>query len=193
MVEVAIHVIERDGPAASVDQIAAEIGVGRQVLYRQFDDRADLDKAIADRVVALVLEQVLAHGATPADPDAETRNGLRAYLGHVEAHPQLYRFIRAYDTAREGADDPVGPVKDLLAARIAADSGQPSPHPVDRLVAAGIVGLCNAVIDDWLNGRVHLPREVVLQQLARMLKGVGRGGQRHLSTPEPRSSPEDER
>jgi AcrR family transcriptional regulator len=190
MVEVAIQVIERDGPSASVDQVAAEIGVGRQVLYRQFDDRADLDRAIADRVVALVVEHVLPQVDTSPDVDTAIRDALNAYLDHIEAHPHLYRFIRAYDTARDGGDDPMGQVKELLATRIAAYAGHGVVDQPTRLLAAGAVGLCDGVIRDWLRDRSVSPREVVLQQLGRMLKGVGGAARPPRSAPEPRSSPE---
>ncbi|RYY44938.1 MAG: TetR/AcrR family transcriptional regulator, partial [Actinomycetales bacterium] len=56
----AIEVLDREGPDAPVESIARACGVTRQVLYRQFENRHDLDVAIADRVVSMLLEHVIA-------------------------------------------------------------------------------------------------------------------------------------
>src|SRR4051794_33165012 len=53
-VDAALRVIEQEGPDAPVSSITAELGVGRPALYRQFEDRADLDRAVADRAADLL-------------------------------------------------------------------------------------------------------------------------------------------
>jgi AcrR family transcriptional regulator len=194
MVEVAVRVIERDGPAASVDQIAAEIGVGRQVLYRQFDDRADLDGAIAERGIELLLDDLLPAVARAADGetggDARIHDGLLAYLDHVERHPAMYRFLRSYDSSRQGGPDPVQRVKELLATLLAEKAGTGQPDAATRVLAVGIIGLAEAVVDDWLDHTVRPSRDEVLAQLAVMVRGVGALAGRPPAAPAPRTSPE---
>ena len=51
--------IDRFGPDASAEQIAETAGVSRTVLYRYFRDREDLRQAIADQLVANVINSVL--------------------------------------------------------------------------------------------------------------------------------------
>jgi hypothetical protein len=133
---------------------------------------------------------VLPHLTPEADADVAIGDMLRAYLDHIEEHPHLYRFIRAYDTTRDGSHDPVGRAKDLLATRIAAQAGREAADPTTRLLAAGVLGLCDGVIQDWLNDRLRVPREAVLQQLARMLRSLGGAAPPPPAPPEPRSSPE---
>ena len=67
----ALDVIRRVGPGASMDEMAAEAGITKPVLYRYFRDRDGLIAAVAERFSdGLVerLEQALAAGAPLSAP-----------------------------------------------------------------------------------------------------------------------------
>src|SRR5919198_1875215 len=89
--------IDRFGPAASAEQIAAIAGASRTVLYRYFRDREDLRQAIADHVVRAVVDSVLPK--LSLRPDATPRQLIRpavaVIVGWLDEHPNLYYFLRS--------------------------------------------------------------------------------------------------
>jgi AcrR family transcriptional regulator len=179
IVDAAIVVIEREGPGATVEQFGAELGVTRQVLYRHFSDRADLDRAIAERAAGQLVEDLLPHLDLGRDVPTSLRAALGAYLDYVEEHLSLYRFVRAHDSDVEaGATDAsaVRQVKDTVAGRVAAiarglidDNGRERPGD---LLAVGVVGMADAVISHWLDAPGDCPREELLDRLTVMLAGA---------------------
>jgi AcrR family transcriptional regulator len=179
IVDAAIAVIEREGPAATVEQFGAELGVTRQVLYRHFSDRADLDHAIAERAAAQLVEDLLPHLDLGGDIATSIRAALGAYLDYIEAHLSLYRFVRAHDSGVEagaGDDSAVRQVKDTVAGRVTALAqglivGNGGQQP-GELLAVGVVGMADAVISHWLDSPGDCPREQLLDRLTLMLAGA---------------------
>lgn len=171
-VDAAIDVIEREGPSATVDQIAAERGVTRQSLYRQFGDRADLDRAISLRAADLLLDELLPHLELSGDVPALVRANLTTYVDFVSDHVHLYRFVRSHETsAVEGVKETVS----TRVARIASDyltqTGLAATATAP-LFATGIVGMADAVISAWFEDPRDLAREDVVEQLVVMVTGV---------------------
>ena len=171
-------VIEREGPAATVEQFGAELGVKRQVLYRHFSDRADLDRAIAERAAGQLVDDLLPHLDLGGDISTSIRRALGAYLDYVEAHLSLYRFVRAHDSGVEaGAADSsaVRQVKDTVAGRVAGIArgliGDGVARP-GELLAVGVVGMADAVISHWLDDPGDCPRDQLLDRLTLMLAGA---------------------
>jgi AcrR family transcriptional regulator len=178
-VEAAIEVIEREGPAATVEQFTAQLGVTRQALYRQFDDRADLDRAIAERAGALLVEALLPQLDAGDDIEATVRGALAAYLDYIETHLALYRFVRAHDAEADGpaSSGAVRRVKDTLAGRVAAVAGTvlgggTTLGAAGEVLATGLVGMADAVISRWLEDPRGMSRERLVDQLATMLTGA---------------------
>lgn len=172
----AVDVIGRVGPGATVEQIAAELGTTRQVLYRQFDDRADLDAAIAAQAAALLVQHLTPRLDVEAGVEAGVRRALAAYLDFVQTHLSLYRFVRAHDVGSEpGA---VRRVKSTLAevvsaiARSVVAAGSATP-PVDPdTMAVALVGMADAVIEAWLDEPRGVPEATLLEQLVRLCAGL---------------------
>ena len=166
-VEAALVVLDRVGPSATVDQVAAERGVTRQALYRQFDDRADLDRAISLRAADLLLEHLLPHLSLDAGVPAAVRAAVGAYLDFVQAHLSLYRFVRSHEaSAVEGVKSTVGSRVAALATEVVGGDAL-----VDSF-AVGVVGLADAVISAWLDDPRGRSRADVVEQLVVMVTGV---------------------
>src|SRR5919198_3092805 len=65
--DAAIEVIRTEGPGASMDQVAAKIGVTKPVVYRYFGDRGGMYRAVAERYCGELRNKF--RGAMSTTPD----------------------------------------------------------------------------------------------------------------------------
>lgn len=172
-VEAAIEVIDSAGPNASVEQIASAAGVTRQVLYRHFDGRADLDRAIVERAASLIYSLVINDLDEIDDLAVTARRVLDGYLDFIEQHQSLYWFARANQT---GESDPVDQVKGRLAElatvigeEVASERGTTPTLPIDAIFAAGLIGLVDASVSHWLRQPGSTTREQLVDGLVLVL------------------------
>jgi AcrR family transcriptional regulator len=158
LVTMAVRAILQHGPDVDMAQIAAVAGVSKPVLYRYFTDKAQLWVAVGERLARTVSDAV-----TPAISQVRERRELiattiDAYLGTIEAEPELYRFFvhlsgspavphLIANAARTIATDLARVIGDRLRA-LGLDTGPAEPW------AHGMVGMVQAVGDWWiLHGR----------------------------------------
>lgn len=172
-VEAAIEVIDSLGPGASVEQIAAAAGVTRQVLYRHFDGRADLNRAIVERAATQIYELVINDLDGIDDLASTARRVLEGYLDFVEQHRSLYWFSRAEQT---GESSPVDEVKGRLAEiatalghEVVAERGTEPALPIDAIFASGLIGLVDSSISHWLRQPGTTTREQLVDGLVLVL------------------------
>src|SRR6266498_1422790 len=78
LLEAAIEVIRREGPTASMDEIAAQAGITKPIVYRYC---ADLTSRFQSAV------------ATSGDLHANVVTAIDAYLAFVQADPQVHQFL----------------------------------------------------------------------------------------------------
>ena len=91
----ALDVIRRDGPGASMDDMAREAGITKPVLYRYFGDRDGLILAVADRFSEVLvgrLETALA-GAGGRQTEEVISAAIESYVAFIEEDPALYGFL----------------------------------------------------------------------------------------------------
>lgn len=100
LVDGTLDAIRRRGSNVSMDEIAAEIGVSKTVLYRYFVDKNDLTTAVMMRFAQTTLIPNMA-AALKANLDgyALTREVIRVYVDTVAAEPEPYRFVMANSSA----------------------------------------------------------------------------------------------
>ncbi|QKE84673.1 TetR/AcrR family transcriptional regulator [Arthrobacter sp. NEB 688] len=133
-----------------MDEIAAEAGTSKTVVYRHFTDRAGLYAAVADRVDGTIIRGIT-RAAGDAGNVAPTRDVVRAvigaYLHLVEDDPEVYRFI---------VNAPILPAGERPTGDVAAGmTGRIADH-VAGIVGAGhlwgvaLVGMVRATADAWL-------------------------------------------
>lgn len=100
LVDGALDAIRRLGRDVSMDEIAAEIGVSKTVLYRYFVDKNDLTTAVMMRFAQTTLIPNMAAAlSTGLDGFAQTREIIRVYVETVAAEPEPYRFVMANSSA----------------------------------------------------------------------------------------------
>lgn len=94
LVDGTLAAVRARGSNAGMDEIAAEIGVSKTVLYRYFSDKNDLVHATMQRYIETTLMPRV-YGAISLDADEYqlVRSALAEYVGTVDEDPEVYRFI----------------------------------------------------------------------------------------------------
>jgi AcrR family transcriptional regulator len=96
LVDGTIEAIRRQGRNLSMDEIAAEIGVSKTVLYRYFVDKNDLTTAVMMRFAQTTLIPNMAAAlSSNLDGYDLTREVIRVYVETVAAEPEPYGFVMA--------------------------------------------------------------------------------------------------
>lgn len=151
--------------ATSLEDVAAEAGVSRVILYRHFESKADLYRAVLDRAQARLVAAVGAGDYTPESVDAligaavEDPAGFRLLFQHAAREPEFRREMDEFRASMTAVAyrQLVEMIPDRSWARWAAqltptvaveaitawlDAGQPDREAVaDRIrqVVAGVI------------------------------------------------------
>ncbi|KAA1251222.1 TetR/AcrR family transcriptional regulator [Mycobacterium simiae] len=100
LVDGTIEAIRVHGQFLSMDEIAAEIGVSKTVLYRYFVDKNDLTTAVMMRFAQTTLIPNMAAAlSSNLDGYELTREVIRVYVQTVADEPEPYRFVMANSSA----------------------------------------------------------------------------------------------
>ncbi|GAA1699309.1 TetR/AcrR family transcriptional regulator [Fodinicola feengrottensis] len=169
-VEVATSAVEEYGPSTSTAQIADLAGVARPILYRHFKDKDDLHRAIAQRAVAMLVEQLTGRLSEVGSARELITQTVDTYLQFLEKHPHLYRFVVQYAAFTRTGADVVADVKGALAAHVGTlfhrflqRSGKDDVL-VDAM-AFGVIGFVESVGNWWLENRSAMDRAPVSEML----------------------------
>jgi AcrR family transcriptional regulator len=155
MVEAAMGAIRTHGSGVSVAEIAAVAGITKPVLYRHFTDRADLQRAVGQKAVALLMGRIAPALAVEGDLASTVHGIVDAFLAGIEAEPELWRFVvhhpighaEVVDDAREQI---ARLVATLLGERLREDGLDSGGAEV---WAQGLVGMVQSAGDWWLERR----------------------------------------
>lgn len=182
LVDAAIEAINLHGPDARMEQIAAVAGTAKPKLYRHFADRAELVEAVGLRVTETIISRL----AESFSPKASAREGLRAaldaYLGYVEASPNVFRFLLDNASTGSGVPNPVVDnarmmarlfvalaSTDLEAAHVPTDAADPLAH--------ALIGAVLGATDWWMlaDETTTMSRERLVEHLTTVLVGAAKG------------------
>jgi AcrR family transcriptional regulator len=173
LVAAAVAAVIRHGPDVDMEQVAAQAGVSKPVLYRYFADKAQLWTAVGEQVARAVVDAV-----TPAVSAVDAKRDLvastiEAYLTAIESQPQLYSFVVHQSGAPgmphiiEGAARTIATglarvIGDRLRA-LGLDAGGAQPW------AYGIVGMVQSVGDWWIVHDRPMSRAALTEYLTTLL------------------------
>jgi AcrR family transcriptional regulator len=170
LLDAAVEVIRRDGPAVSMEVIAAEAGVTKPIVYRHFGDRSGLVAALAKRFSDDLMGALQSSLVRDAEPRELLVGTIDAYLEFVEREPNLYRFVVQHVDG--GAEELSGFVRQVakevavvLGERLRAinyDSGAAEPW------AYGLVGMVHFAGDWWVDSRA-MPRARLVEYLTTLV------------------------
>ncbi len=195
LVEATVAAVGRHGAGVGMDEIAAEAGTSKTVVYRHFADRTELYVAVCNRVAAQLTERLRA-AVSPGDhPRRTVATAVETYLAFIEGDPELYRFVVAHPFLDRPVDaDPVSTLSDLVgdqaAALVAAALAQAGRDPAAAAPwGHGLVGLVRAAADWWLRAERPMPRA----DLAAHLTDLAWTGLHGLAPAAPAPTPEEKK
>jgi AcrR family transcriptional regulator len=192
IIDAAIEVLGESeaGAGIHVQQIAERAGLSRTVVYRHFDDRADLDAAVQGAVLEQlrgVLVPALSFEGTPVQI---IRRIVAAYVGWAAAHPALHEFAQADPPGvRPGQMERAighiaGQVEDLINVGVQVlhvDLEEHETQALDPLVF-GLVGAVFTSVRRWLSRPdrgptadefIDVASEAIWHQIAGMARARG--------------------
>jgi AcrR family transcriptional regulator len=165
LVAAAVEAVRTHGTDTGLDQVAAQAGVSKPVLYRHFTDRADLFAAVLDAIaddvlmprIAAELAGVPGRPAPSVTDAAAVGRVVRAFVSVVDNEPQLYRFALAHASSGRGGNFVATTerrVAQLLSSllgdrlrELGADSGGA------EVWAFGVVGMVQLATQRWFEQR----------------------------------------
>lgn len=174
LIDAAVRAVRRHGAGAGMDQIAAEAGTSKPVVYRYFTDKADLYLAVGQRVAQGLVDQITTAIDGQQDGRAMLAAGVDAYLQMIEQEPELYRFVVHHTLLdRPVENDPVTDYSSLLGSYISRrlgdlmrevglDSGAAEPW------GFGLVGLVRSAGEWWLE-RQSMSRQALADYLTSLV------------------------
>jgi AcrR family transcriptional regulator len=177
LVQAAMRAIRQHGPDVAMDNIAAEAGVSKPILYRHFLDKGDLYMAVSETATQRLRAALLSGLDSEPDPRTLLRLVIETYLSFIEQEPDLYRFVvRRSFTDRPLSRDPVTTNAALISQALATifrdrlRSLGMDPGGAETWAYAG-VGMVQAAGDWWLQERT-LTREELRDYLLMMAWGA---------------------
>ena len=92
-----MRALERRGePELLIDEVAAEAGVTKPVLYRYFADKAELISALGERATETLFERLVPAITTDGPPMTRIREAVGAYFAVIDESPNLHRLLIRY-------------------------------------------------------------------------------------------------
>ncbi|NUO58633.1 MAG: TetR/AcrR family transcriptional regulator [Hamadaea sp.] len=173
LIQAAIAAVLRYGPEVDMEQVAATAGVSKPVLYRYFADKSQLWMAVGQHLAAVVVGAVAPAVEQVREERSLIEATIDAYLGVIEAEPNLYRFVMHQSgipgvhqlivgASREVAVELARVIGDRLRA-LGLDAGPAEPW------AYGLVGFVQSVGDWWMQHGRPMRREALTDYLTELL------------------------
>lgn len=146
-----------------MDEIAADLGTSKSILYRYFTDKVGLQNAVGEAVVGAISVNLRAAAENAATPRAALHGMIDAYLAMIEHSPSVYYFVTrntaianavaqpaAGDTARSAPlSSFLGSITAVVAEPFAQAVGGDDQLDVEAW-AAGAVGFISGTGEWWL-------------------------------------------
>jgi len=171
LVDATLAAVGKHGAGVGMEEIAAEAGTSKTVVYRHFADRAELHVAVCNRVASQLLPKLREAIESNDRPRQMVAAAIEAYLAFVEADPELYRFV--VHPPQPDRPDPLTTLADLVGEQAAAAvSVAIQQAGRDPAAAApwghGVVGLVRSAADWWLRAERPMLRSELAAHLTEL-------------------------
>ena len=133
-----------------MDEFAGAMGTSKSIVYRYFTDKAGLQAAVTQLVLAEMAEAFEAAAQSQADPRMRLREMVATYVTMLDSSPDVYRFI-----TRSGGGTDLSEFLSAISAYVqrpladALEAGGRDPA-LAVTWSAGTVGFVRGIGDSWL-------------------------------------------
>lgn len=149
LLDVARRVIHAQGPDVTMEDIAAASGTSKSIVYRYFEDKAQLQKLLGQHILTAMHQKLRTEVAaleegtgTRAGTDERVRAMVGAYVATVQRSPNVYRFVTRPSA---GLNTFLESVSRLVTTFL------PDDVPSAELWAHGAVGFVERSVEAWMN------------------------------------------
>ena len=189
LVDATLAAVGKHGAGVGMEEIAAEAGTSKTVVYRHFTDRSELYVAVCTRVAEQLTRKLREAMGSSDHPRQMVAAAVETYLTFIEADPEVYRFVVSHQAPVDPAADPLTTLSDLVGDEVGALVAAALDRAGQDAAAAapwghGVIGLVRAAADWWLRADRPMPRE----QLAVHLTHLAWAGLSGVVTPAPRTT-----
>ena len=158
--------------SASIDDIAAEAGVSKALIYEHFSSKLELHAKLVEAHAAELYQRLAAAVPSAEGSAARLAAGLDAFFGFVEERRDAWRMLFREAAEPETVallDRMLAQVTAVVAELIAAEPGARAlpADPEERrrgihLIAQMLVGAAQTVANWWADNR-EVPREQLVE------------------------------
>lgn len=172
LVDAALTVLGTHGADFGLDQVAAEAGLTKPVIYRHFVDRAALLDAMAERATDRLMERLMPALYDEGAPRARIMASITAVMGFLDDSPNIFLLYRRRLPGATG--DVAGASKEFISSALATliedyfcAVGFDRPD-VAAVWAQGLVGFVQNTAEWWLAHR-EFDRDLVTDHLTMLI------------------------
>ncbi len=180
LLDAAVTAIRREGADVSMDDIAAEAGITKPILYSNFGDKAGLADALAVRFTHDLVARFGEVWAATDDPKERVSRSIDAWVGFIESDPHIYSFLSegSFGAGRSLDDRRLVAALGKVVARAlgewlreqGADSGPAEPW------AYGVLGMVHITTEWWLERRTLSRKDLVNYMTSLLWTGFSGNG-----------------
>ena len=165
LLDAAVTAIRREGADVSMDDIAAEAGITKPILYSNFGDKAGLADALAARFTRDLVARFGEVWADTDDPRERVARSIDAWVGFIESDPHIYSFLSEGSFGAGRSLDDRRLVADLGKVVAGAAGGWRRERGAERGPAEpwayGVLGLVHISTEWWLERRTLSRKDLV--------------------------------
>ena len=158
----------RDPSTVTFEEIAAAAGVSRALVYNYFGDKGGLLAAVYRQSLASLDQELLAAMDADIPPHERIRQLVERYVSFARAHAGGWHALGVVAATQHPA---VQRARGERFDRLAMSWGTTNEA---RVVVAGLMGLLEAVVLDWLDNPTMAPERLVTLAEELLWSGVER-------------------
>jgi AcrR family transcriptional regulator len=180
LLDAAFELLGTDGSSATtVRSVCAGARLNPRYFYESFTDLDALVVAVYDRVVEQLTEAVVSTmDVAPGDSRSQTRAAIEQIVGFVDEDRRRGRVLYAEALDNEALNRRRVETGHALAEIVALDAakrfGAPPPgEQIGRVGATILVGGFSELLIAWLDGRIDLTREQLVDDATALFSALG--------------------